>query len=219
LGGSFFFLRRDPDRGTWRKLFPTLAYQLAAAVPEVNPLIQRAIEADKLVISQTMLQQFQKLIAAPLEQAPMLAFQPILIIDGLDECENHGLQITLLRIIIEALRTRHISLRVLISSRSEPHIREVLQATENFDICRHVELCADGSDYADISRYLSDEFRRIRQVHASRGTPMDYGWPGENHINHLVKKSSGTFIYATTVIRFVDDIFPSRRAPRVCSQT
>ncbi|KAJ7438680.1 hypothetical protein B0H11DRAFT_2293791 [Mycena galericulata] len=132
LGGSFFFLRRDPDRGTWRKLFPTLAYQLAAAFPELNPLIQRAVETDKLVVTQTILQQFQKLITAPLEQVPMLAFPPILVIDGLDECENHWVQTTLLQNIIKALRTRRISLRVLIASRSEPHIREVLQATENF---------------------------------------------------------------------------------------
>ncbi|KAJ7438682.1 hypothetical protein B0H11DRAFT_1752630, partial [Mycena galericulata] len=72
-------------------------------------------------------------------------------------------------------------------------------------ICRHVELSADDSAYADISRYFSDEFSRIRQVHASRGTSIDDGWPGEYHINHLVKKSSGTFIYAATVIRYVDD--------------
>ncbi|KAJ7435913.1 hypothetical protein B0H11DRAFT_2366176, partial [Mycena galericulata] len=205
LGGSFFFLRRDPDRGTWRKLFPTLAYQLAAAFPEIRPLVQRAVETDKLVATQTMIQQFQKLITAPLEQAPTLAFAPVLVIDGLDECENHGVQITVLQLIIGALRTRHISLRVLISSRSEPHIREVIQAAENVDICRHVALRADDSTYADISRYLSDEFFRIRQVHASRGTPMDDSWPGAYNITHLVQKSSGTFIYATTVIRYVDD--------------
>ncbi|KAJ7435917.1 hypothetical protein B0H11DRAFT_2295204 [Mycena galericulata] len=216
LGGSFFFLRRDPDRGNWRKLFPTLAYQLAAAFPEISPLIQPAVETDKLVVSQTMLQQFQKLITAPLEQSPTLAFAPILIIDGLDECENHGVQITLLQFIIEALRTRRISLRVLTSSRSEHHIRAVLQAAENFDICRHVKLRADDSAYAAISRYLRDEFARIRQVH---GTPIDNGWPDEDHINHLVKKSSGTFIYATTVIRYIDDEYshPQERLESVLS--
>jgi hypothetical protein len=94
---------------------------------------------------------------------------------------------------------------VLIASRPEPHLRKVLQAGENFDFCRHLELRPDKSAYADVRRYLCDEFLRIRHLHTSRGIPLETDWPGQDSINHLVEKSSGTFIYATTVLRYIDD--------------
>ncbi|KAJ6531475.1 hypothetical protein DFH09DRAFT_1044490 [Mycena vulgaris] len=38
-----------------------------------------------------------------------------------------------------------------------------------------------------------------------RGIDLGFDWPSPDAVNHLVRTSSATFIYATTVIRFVDD--------------
>jgi hypothetical protein len=217
FGASFFFKRGDPRRGNWRGVYPTLAYQLASSFGALQSQIQRAVENDKLVVGQAMRHQFQKLLVVPFEEASLLPLRPIIVIDGLDECEDHGVQATLLKLIIEGLRTGTLPVRVLIASRPEPHLREVLGATENFDICRHIELCPDASAYADIRRYLCDEFSRIRLSHTSRGIPLENDWPGENRIDHLVEKSSGTFIYAATVLRYVDDEYshPAERLDSV----
>ncbi|KAJ7660295.1 hypothetical protein DFH06DRAFT_393213 [Mycena polygramma] len=204
LGASFFFRRGDPGRGNWKGLFPTLAYQLAASHPEFGNALRQSIERDKLVFGQAMRHQFQKLIVAPFEP-PQLALRPIVVVDGLDECEDRGVQVMLLSLIIEGLRTGGFPVRVLLASRPEPHLREALQVTEHFDVCRHLELLADSSAYADIRRYLCDEFSRVRNCLVARGVTLKNGWPGEDAFNHLVYKSSGTFIYATTVVRYVDD--------------
>ncbi|KAJ7359932.1 hypothetical protein DFH08DRAFT_418374 [Mycena albidolilacea] len=205
LGASFFFKRQDVGRGTWKGLFSTLAYQLATSFDELRGVIQEAVEDDKLVVAQTMLHQYRKLLVVPLKQAPSLTVRPIIVIDGLDECEDRSVQVMLLKLIIEGLRTGTLPVRVLIASRPEPHLREVLQAPDNFDFCRHLELRADGLAYADVRRYLCDEFSRIRNLHTSRGILLEDDWPGQDSINHLVKKSSGTFIYAATVLRYIDD--------------
>ncbi|KAJ7896632.1 hypothetical protein B0H14DRAFT_2678140 [Mycena olivaceomarginata] len=205
LGASFFFKRQDTGRGTWKGLFSTLAYQLAVSFQELRGEIQEAVENDRLVIGQTMLHQFRKLFAAPLKQVPSLAVRPIIVIDGLDECEDRGVQVMLLKLLIDGLGNGGLPARVLIASRPEPHLREVLQAGENFDFCRHLELRPDKSAYADVCRYLCDEFLRIRHLHTSRGIPLETDWPGQDSINHLVEKSSGTFIYAATVLRYIDD--------------
>ncbi|KAJ7359829.1 hypothetical protein DFH08DRAFT_1075188 [Mycena albidolilacea] len=149
LGAFFFFKRRDTGRGTWKGVFSTLAYQLAASFQELRGVIQEAVENDRLVIGQTMLHQFRKLFAAPLKQVPSLAVRPIIVINGLDECEDRGVQVMLLKLLIDGLRNGGLPARVLIASRPEPHLREVLQAGENFDFCRHLELRPDKSAYAD----------------------------------------------------------------------
>ncbi|KAJ7660309.1 hypothetical protein DFH06DRAFT_393389 [Mycena polygramma] len=205
FGASFFFRRGDTGRGSWKALFPTLAYQLAASFPQLRDALRQAVEADKLVFGQAMRHQFQKLIVAPFEQSPHLPFRPIVVVDGLDECEDRRDQVKLLKLIIEGLRTGTFPVRVLIASRPEAHLRDILEAPANSDVCRHRELRADTSAYDDIRRYLCDEFSRIHACYTSRGIPLENGWPGEDAINHLVYKSSGTFIYVTTVVRYVDD--------------
>ncbi|KAJ7660282.1 hypothetical protein DFH06DRAFT_1044012 [Mycena polygramma] len=205
LGASFFFRRGDTGRGNWRGLFPTLAYQLSASFPELRDALWRAVGKDRLVLGQSMQHQFQKLFVVPFEQAPQLAVRPIIVVDGLDECEDRGVQVILLNLIIEGLRTGAFPVCLLLASRPEAHLREVLEAPANFDVCRHLELQPDTSAYADIRRYLCHEFFRIHQCRTSGGVPLDNGWPGGHAIEHLVEKSSGTFIYATTVVRYVDD--------------
>ncbi|KAJ6479476.1 hypothetical protein C8R47DRAFT_607770 [Mycena vitilis] len=205
LGASFFFRRGDRGRGNWKSLFPTLAYQLAASFPQLRDALKQAVESDKLVFGQAMRHQFAKLAIAPFERSPPLAVRPIVVMDGLDECEDHSDQVMLLNLIIGGLRAGTFPVRFLIASRPEAHLRELLQATANFDVCRHLELRSDDSADADIHRYLCDEFQRIRKCHKSRGISLDDGWPGEDAINHLVKKSSATFIYAVTVVRYVAD--------------
>ncbi|KAJ7438108.1 hypothetical protein B0H11DRAFT_1679913, partial [Mycena galericulata] len=43
LGASFFFKRGDPERGSWHRLFSTIAYQLAYSVPGLLHHVQRAV--------------------------------------------------------------------------------------------------------------------------------------------------------------------------------
>ncbi|KAJ7888184.1 hypothetical protein B0H14DRAFT_2694471 [Mycena olivaceomarginata] len=187
LGASFFFKRQDTGRGTWKGLFSTLAYQLAVSFQELRGEIQEAVENDRLVIGQTIYSPRHS------KQVPSLAVRPIIVIDGLDECEDRGVQVMLLKLLIDGLGNGGLPARVLIASRPEPHLREVLQAGENFDFCRHLELRPDKSAYADVRRYLCDEFLRIRHLHTSRGIPLETNWPGQDSINHLVEKSSGNF--------------------------
>jgi hypothetical protein len=96
-------------------------------------------------------------------------------------------------------------MRILITSRPEPHICEVIKTKETCDICRLMELPADQKAYEDIGTYLGDGFSRIRLEYLARGIDLGDVWPTPEALEHLVKKSSAIFIYAATVIRFVGD--------------
>lgn len=205
LGASFFFKRRHPKRGTWNGLFPTIAYQLATSIPALSLHVQRAVEADKLIAGRTMPVQFQRLILEPFRRTGSLEFVPVIVLDGLDECEDHKIQQQILRLITDTIRVNHLPVRILICSRPEPHIREILEAQQGSVIHRHLTLSADPDAYEDIRNYLRHEFHRIYRERCSRGINLEYPWPSPDALTHLVNKSSGMFIYATTVIRFVDD--------------
>ncbi|KAJ7450150.1 hypothetical protein FB451DRAFT_723530 [Mycena latifolia] len=205
LGGSFFFRRGHPKRGTWHGLFTTLAYQLAMSVPELLLPVQQAMDADKLVVGRAMPVQFRKLFLEPLKNMPGLQFVPVIVLDGLDECTDHKVQQQILCLFIEAIRDHHLPIRLLIVSRPEPHLREILEREETSVICHHYPLSVNNSARQDIRIYFRDEFFRIYTEYMARGNNLGPMWPLPETVEHLVNKSSGIFIYATTVIRFIAD--------------
>ncbi|KAJ7842033.1 hypothetical protein B0H14DRAFT_2586588 [Mycena olivaceomarginata] len=136
LGASFFFRRGDPKRGMWNGVFTTLAYQLATSISELLLPVQQAVEGDKLVVGRAMTVQFQKLLSQPFQNTPSLQFMPVIVLDGLDECKDHKVQQQILHLFITAIREHHLPVRLLITSRPEPHLRETLQSEDNSLICQ-----------------------------------------------------------------------------------
>ncbi|KAJ7098975.1 hypothetical protein C8R44DRAFT_566451, partial [Mycena epipterygia] len=199
LGASFFFRRGHPKRGTWHGLITTIVYQLAKSVPEFLLPLQQAMEADKLVVGRAIPVQFQQLLVEPFRQVPVPRIIPVIILDGLDECADHTIQQQILRLCLAAIQDHQLPIRLLIISRPEPHVREVLEMNEALTICRPFELSADCSD---IRIYLQAEFSRIHSDYRARGIDLGAGWPTSDALDQVVRKSSGIFIYATTVIRF-----------------
>ncbi|KAJ7744858.1 hypothetical protein B0H16DRAFT_984576 [Mycena metata] len=201
LGGSFFFKRGNPSRGNGNKLFPTIAYQLATLFPSFNRFISQRMESDPAIVDRSLVTQLQSLIVEPCQNSTPP--QPVIIvIDGLDECEGHNIQQAILQSIAHVMHEEHISLRFFVTSRPEAHITEVFQeaALEKF----HHSLFINQS-FEDVRKYLEDEFNRIRQEHRFTMATITTSWPSPEIIEGLVENSSGYFIYAATVIRFIDD--------------
>ena len=211
LAASFFFLRNSSDRGTVARLFTTLAWQLANNIPELLSYIESAIKAEPLFPTKSIDIQFDCLIIQPCKKLvrdkPDFCPQKFLvIIDGVDECTPDRDQKLFLRLIGNALSQMHIPLRFLICSRPEAHIQEAFESEVMTGITHAVSLNDQFKPDDDIRRFLEDEFARIRAEHKLFKFPP--GWPPGETIDQLVSKSSGQFIYASTVVKFVDDIDP-----------
>ncbi|KAK6988690.1 hypothetical protein R3P38DRAFT_276526 [Favolaschia claudopus] len=195
LGASFFFKRGHVSRKNAMKLFPTLAYHLALACPEFQVVITQVLGRNPSVIDQPLSMQFQSLIAEPYQQAN-LTLPLVLVIDGLDECDREDLQ----QEIIRTFNRSQLSFRVLIVSRLEPHI----EATWEEPCCQGGFCMRVGGSVEDIRAYLTFRLENIRVTHQSMHlTPSP--WPDTEIVEQLVDQSSGHFIYASTVIRFLED--------------
>ncbi|KAJ7918036.1 hypothetical protein B0H13DRAFT_1710105 [Mycena leptocephala] len=200
LGASFFFKRGHPSRGHAKRLFAMIAYQLALVLPDLNQHISQSIEKNPSLVDKTLSTQLQRLIVEPCRQSTS-THTLVVIIDGLDECEDQKVQQEILRSIGRAITEQQLSLRFIIASRPESHIREIFTGPLN-NI--HCPLNVQKS-FEDVRRYLLDEFARIHQDHRATMAWVPYPWPTPEIIYNLVHKSSGYFIYASTIIKFVDD--------------
>jgi hypothetical protein len=201
LGGSFFFKRGHATRGNAKALFATLAYQIALNIPQFKVHISQIVEDDPSVVGRSLDVQMQKLILEPCQSLDNSRVS-IIIIDGLDNCEDQNIQREILGIIGNAIREHSPPLRIIIASRPEPHIREFLAASLFHGLYRSFNV---EQSFKDVETYLRGEFARIHDEHHETMSTIPNPWPSEKVIHHLVYKSSGYFIYATTIIKFIDD--------------
>ncbi|KAJ7256987.1 hypothetical protein C8J57DRAFT_1517034 [Mycena rebaudengoi] len=199
LGASFFFKHGHPKR---EQFFLPL---------------QEAIESNKLVTGRSMAVQFQRLLVEPFTQTSNHAFTPVIVVDGLDECADHKHQQQILSLFIQAIQAGQLPIRFLVASRPEPHLRAILEDQVAARLCRHKVLTADQSAYDEIEIYLRNEFSRIHSQFRSKGVDLGEGWPVSDTVKQLVQKSSGIVIYASTVVRFLDDEYahPANRLASV----
>ncbi|KAJ7718611.1 hypothetical protein B0H14DRAFT_2481722 [Mycena olivaceomarginata] len=200
LCGSFFFKRGDQTRGNAKVLFATLAYQLAICRHELKSLVSRNVETDPSILGRDMDVQLHTLIIEPCKWVQNDS-PPILLIDGLDECEGHHIQQEIIRLIQSTANGHFVGLRILVASRPEPHIKETFEADSFQGV---TEVTNIQQSFEDIRTYLRDELSRIHREHFTmKNIPTP--WPSPQILDILVYRSSGYFIYASTAIRFIND--------------
>jgi hypothetical protein len=235
LAATFFFssFSGSPDRRLKRRVITTLAYQLQqhpSLAHNVGKRILNAVGADPGLFDKALKDQMDELVLNPLRRCkgrygdsgsltPM-----VIIIDGLDECEVYQFheptqskrkvprtkeddQEEILSILFEAIEDQAFPFRVIIASRPERHIRRFFSGKSthpNRGMARELFLDEKYNPDADITLFFQSKFAQIRRQYDH----LPPTWPGEDVIALLVKNASGQFVYAATVIGFVQT--PSR---------
>lgn len=205
LQASVFFSFNGRNDGT--KAVITLAYQLAAKSEPYRLLIEREIDRDPSLLQSSISVQFKKLLIEPFIHNPSLnsAGRVLIIIDGLDECNNPRTQQELLRIISDSCITYPSSPIVwLIASRAEPHIASFFSRRKVLPTYEKEEIAVDSDEArVDVERYLRHELTEIKE--ASDSLDPAVNWPEEQDLWKLASASGGLFAYAETVIRYIGD--------------
>ena len=207
LAASFFFARTVATRNTLKHLFPTIAVQIALSAPEKRRRFDKILKGDPYIAERAM--GSVDLVALLFQQdssmVPSSRF--LVIIDGLDECQGHDDQCRALEQVSHMVNIQDLPLRFLIVSRPEAHLCEAFDEPHLADIAEHLSLHGDLKARDDVSMYLRSEFSRIYSSKRHRDV-MEFVptlWPFESVIDSLARKSEGYFIYASTVIRYVDE--------------
>jgi hypothetical protein len=202
---TFFFFRGDSSRNTVAPLVATLVYQLIRAIPEIERDLILLIDRDPLIFDQSLESQIQYLIIQPLLRLPPhLQRLLVVFIDGLDECNDRNVQADLIKALGSISSSGAIPVVFLISSRREPQIEAEFVQKPISKILKTLPL--DNSDIEqtsdDIRRYLADKFRDIKETHLLKHY-LPINWPPASSVKEIVSKSSGQFIFASVVIKYL----------------
>ena len=211
LAASFFFSRGADGRKDATHFVSSIACQLAMAIPEIQEWVSAAVDSDPMIFTRSLSAQMQALIVKPFNEAAeaggsaqsvLLSRPRFIIIDGLDECGDPKSQTEILQALLKAVQQLSIPLFFLVASRPEYHIRDIFNRDQFNSVTNRIVLDDKYDPDADIERYLRSSFDDIKHQHPlSRQFPEV--WPTDEEIMRIVQKSSGHFIYAATVVRFV----------------
>jgi len=217
LGASFFCSRDYLDRKELKNIFPTLAYQLACHYPHFQSHLITNLKKDPTLAHTSLISQLENLLVNPLSEAKVSC---IIIIDALDECIDDQPASAILSVL--ARFTKQLPLvKFFITGRPEPRIRTgfrlpLLQPLTQIFLLHEVE---SSNVDNDIQLYLTQRLTEIAKQRSDLDLPNP--WPHNNEIMALTKKSSGLFIFASTLARFIGSEHhePSERLQLVLSKT
>jgi len=206
LLASFFFGASDSTRNHSRSFVATIAYQLCLISPGLRKAVCSAVEYDPIVFERSLQTQLKLLVMDPLlanyanepQSAPRL-----IVVDGLDECLDHAHQRDILHALLYLATMSSIPIRVLVGSRRESHIVTIFSAIRMNITLFKILLDNDYSSMDDIELYLREQFQQIQETHIFKAS-IPSSWPSEDQLDQLKYKSSGQFIYATIVVRYVE---------------
>ncbi|KAG2339061.1 hypothetical protein BDR05DRAFT_1040174, partial [Suillus weaverae] len=216
LAGTFFFSRKHTNRSTTGHFFATLAYQLASNFPSVQKDVNRAIRENPAVLnaSMSLREQMKALFRRPLwhlESRLRECPPPVFVVDALDECKPETVA-DLISLLGQALRDPELPVvHILLTSRSEEHIRKALQKEEMRTLVCEIPVNTSGEGIAgtisldgedvdnDIHVFLKHSFSELCSRHP------DFPQPTVDRLARLANRAGRRFIVASTMMKFVDD--------------
>jgi hypothetical protein len=200
LGASFFCSREFDERSDLHSIFPTLAFQLAHQDPLFRQELLSVLAANPDVKQETLCSQMEKLIVRPFQatQIPTL-----IIIDALDECRDEEPASIFLSVL-----SRHVHeiplIKFFITGRPEPRIRSGFRLESlwpHTHVLRFHEVKPELVD-SDIRLFFRTHLANIAKHRSDCNITEE--WPSSSDIDVLCKMAGGLFIYASTVVKFLE---------------
>ena len=210
LAASFFFSRSVSGRNSKTFFITTIVDQLIESIPEIREHVGNALFNNPSLLTRSLEAQMDALVVKPLEAAAsscgvdVMNHRPkVIVLDGLDECGDPESQRYILKILMKSINEHSIPFSFIIASRPEQHIREAFDVKLLSSLTTRLALDDRYQPDADIRLFLRSKFQDIKNRHPSHAH-LPSSWPSYEEVERLVQKSSGQFIYASTVIKFID---------------
>ena len=241
LGSAFFCKRDDVTLSDPTTIWRTIAFDLAQSDPDFGDKVIENLKAGRVDPTRVDIGlHFATLIKDPanwvsakytemqeraamgvdglnfgriMEVSPGQLIFPIVILDALDECGSDPSQSTPRRIFLDTITKwfhLHPMFKLLITSRDQgitPTLRNA---------CGHIALetgdLVSAQSNLDIQCFFRHRFACMASLYPSLST-----WPGESRISRLTDLAAGLFIWAETVVRFLEKGFPEKQLTDILS--
>jgi hypothetical protein len=179
LAASFFWDKTGGRANTDTiELFPsTLASQLATFSPDYETLLVNRLldRSSRNILKLPLEQRMDSLVIqfmSPISRVFSLAeCRPVVVLDGLDECGNHNALSQLMELVLLLDKLPH-NFRILVSSRPELEIRDVLGPPHDIQCVYADKITKNDTDYT-IGEMVRDGLAKIHQSRHSNWAPSD----------------------------------------------
>jgi hypothetical protein len=205
MHSSFFFQRDSAPFTAPSTLIRTIVYELSRQSELFLDAVVAELQTQEINFGITSVdQQFCRLVKNPLRH--LATHSPgqtvVVVIDALNECGGLGISSGKDRddLLSAIARWARFSpwLKLIITSRDERFISQVLAP-----ISTSLELRLDSHRGSkDVAIFLRHEFKKIAHNHGL------VGWPESDQILALAQKAKGLFVWAATLVKFVDQPRP-----------
>ncbi|KAJ2929788.1 hypothetical protein H1R20_g7287, partial [Candolleomyces eurysporus] len=187
---------------------------MATSLPDTVPFIEAAVQADPELLQVkspfSLSARLQRLVYEPFRAAASRAslaklFRStpyLIIIDGLDECDDkEGVQEFITTTLKFFKKHPSIPLRILITSRVEQHIHSCLAADSGVILKDLADHCS-RDDIVEFMRVVFEAETRINPV-IQAYVRENGSWPSHTDSERLVDHIGGSFIFGSTLFRFI----------------
>ena len=201
LGGNFFCSRQTEETRDITCIIRTIVYHLALRCKAFADALRASGDFD--TIYQDPGVQLERLLIEPWKQAqsadPSQSLHFLVVIDALDEIEEQGGS-EFLRELLDGINKHHLQgLKFFATSRPDPKLVDHVQSFEDKQLYRLEQVPMTEAE-ADITTYLNAN--------------LPY-FSGSAEMEKLVGQAAGLFIYAATIVRYLENCVPFEQKGRV----
>ncbi|KAB5593571.1 hypothetical protein CTheo_2960 [Ceratobasidium theobromae] len=192
LAASFFCTRSSPECRQVSRIIPTIAYQLARYSIPFQGALCEVLGNEPDIGTKNIAKQAERLLKEPLQKVKeAIPENLVVVIDALDECEDRNG----VRLVLDLLFkfAPSLPLKFFVTSRPEPIIyTKMVSQSPTSRTVLHLHEIEKSLVKADIELYLREE--------------LSFMSPTDEEVGQLIERSGNLFIYAATLVRYIQPI-------------
>lgn len=195
LAASFFFDRETADCNSPKKVWSTIAREMAGHDRDLVAPMAQALEDDPSIASAPPSRQFQSLILRTCNDSSP-SHPAVIVIDALDEGVNTRADEEMLAILRDDLPKLGRPYSVFLTSRPDKNIERYLSNRDHI-FEQFIELDSD-ENRSDVASYIGSRLRDVATEHI-----LDESWPTQELLERFTERTEGLFIWASTVCEYI----------------
>ena len=193
--GIYFCKHNDATTRDANNLVRTMVFQIASREPAYRSWLQNKLTAPQFDGEKLLVMNAAELVRELIVNAPRINEENktrlILVIDGLDEARDETGKNAILELVSNEFRKLPFNVGVVITTRPELDIASQMASP-------HVLSTADPRNIDDITHYLTEQFDSL-SVFAEHPDAKTQA------VTSAVKKSGGVMLYASELVRSIND--------------
>lgn len=187
IAAVHFCRYNDNERADPKRAIMSLSYYLATQVPEYKAYLGSILQDSERLVEKNATRLFEYLFIEPFSKIKHRDKPVVLVIDALDEAVSINGKNELLEVLASDFKRLPGWIKLIVTSRNVPKIRQRFSKEENIDIT--------NDSWEDIEGFVRENLK----------SELSKRTNANSIVNRIVRNSDGIFLYAKLIIDDIKD--------------